>query len=69
MKTLFSGKVILILFMIILLIMLIINILLIYNIIMTVLKIGTALKSLAFYLILEKEEQIKPRANIRKKIK
>ena len=67
MKTLFSGKVILILFMII---MLIINILLIYNnIIMTVLKIGTALKSLAFYLILEKEEQIKPRANIRKKIK
>ena len=36
---------------------------------MTVLKIRTALKSLAFYLILEKEEQIKPKANIRKKIK
>ena len=30
------------------------------NIVMIVLKIGTALKSLAFYLSLEKEEQIKP---------
>ena len=28
---------------------------------MIVLKIGTALKSLAFYLILEKEEQIEPK--------